>query len=92
MGVAVHVFEAGLVHVLVGVLGSVVVGVWVLVRNMAVVMRGVLVGVNLVAVVVFVRMRCLVAVLFGHVSSPYRMVCVRGSSVSRYRRVLQGIR
>ena len=39
--VAVHVFETGLVHVLMGVLGSVLVGVGVLVRDMVVLMRGV---------------------------------------------------
>ena len=39
--VVVHRFEIGLVHVLMGVLGSVVVGVRVLVRDMVVLVRGV---------------------------------------------------
>jgi hypothetical protein len=39
--VAVDVFEAGLMHVLVSVLSPVLVGVRVLVRDMVVLMRGV---------------------------------------------------
>jgi hypothetical protein len=41
VSVAVHAVEAGLVHVLMRVLGSVVVGVGVLVRDMVVLVRGV---------------------------------------------------
>ena len=41
MGVAVHTFEIGLVHVLVSVLGSVFVGVGVLVCDVLVLVRGV---------------------------------------------------
>jgi hypothetical protein len=59
-------FQTGLVHVLMSVLGSVVVGVGVLMGDMVVLMRGVRVGVCHFAMVVFVRMRRAVAVLLGH--------------------------
>jgi hypothetical protein len=64
--VAVHVFQAGLVHVLMSVLGPVVVSVGVLVGHMVVLMRGVRMCVSLFAVLVFVRMRRVVGVLLGH--------------------------
>jgi hypothetical protein len=41
VSVGVHTLEIGLVHVLMRVLGSVIVGVGVLVRDMVVLMRGV---------------------------------------------------
>jgi hypothetical protein len=63
--VAVHVFHAGLVHVLMSVLGPVIVGVGVLVGDMVVLMRGVRMRVSLFAMVVFVRVRRVVSVL-GH--------------------------
>jgi hypothetical protein len=63
--VAVNVFEAGLVHVLMGVLGSVFVGVRVLVRHMVVLVRRVRMRMGHVAVLVFVRMRPVMGVL-GH--------------------------
>ena len=66
MGVPVHVFEAGLVHMLMSVLGSVLVGVGVLVRDMVVLVRGVRVGVSRVVMLVFVRMRRVMGVLLGH--------------------------
>ena len=51
----VILLEAGLVHVCVGVLGPVLVGVGVLVLDMLVVVRGVRVRVRNAAVLVFVR-------------------------------------
>lgn len=59
-------FEAGLVHVLMGVLGPVVVGVRMFVGDVLVLVCGVRVGVCDVAVPVFVRMRRVMAVLFAH--------------------------
>jgi hypothetical protein len=64
--VAVRVFQAGLVHVLMSVLGPVLVSVGVLVGHMVVLMRGVRMCVSLFAVLVFVRMRRVVGVLLGH--------------------------
>jgi hypothetical protein len=66
VGVAVHVFQTGLVHVLMGVLGSVFVRVRVLVRDMVVLVGGVRVRVCDVAMSVFVRVRCVMGVLLGH--------------------------
>jgi hypothetical protein len=66
MCVAVSLFEAGFVHVSVGVLGSVVVGVGVLVLDVLVFVRGVRVRVSNPAVLVLVRMRPSMGVLFGH--------------------------
>jgi hypothetical protein len=66
--VAVNVFEAGLMHVLVGVLSPVLMGVAVLVRDMVVLMRGVRMAVSFVAVAVFVCVRGVMGVL-GHVLS-----------------------
>jgi hypothetical protein len=64
--VAVNVFEARLVHVLVSVLGSVFVCVWVLVCHMVVFMRGVRMRMGHFAMLVFVRMRRVMGVLLGH--------------------------
>jgi hypothetical protein len=66
--VVVRVFEAGLVHVLMSVLGAVVVGVGVLVGHVVVLMRGVCMCVSLFAVLVLVlvRVRRVVGVLLGH--------------------------
>jgi hypothetical protein len=66
VGVAVHGFEVGLVHVLMGVLGSVVVGVGVLVCDMVVLVRGVRMGVSDAGVAVFVGMRRVMGVVLGH--------------------------
>ena len=66
MAVAVRVFHAGLVHVLMSVLGPAVVGVGVLVAYMVVLMRGVRMCVGLSAVLVLVRVRRVVGVLLGH--------------------------
>lgn len=66
MGVGVGLFEPGLMHVLVGVLSAVVVRVRVLVLDVLVLMRGVGVAVRRLAMLVFVRMRSLVAVLLCH--------------------------
>jgi hypothetical protein len=64
--VAVRVFQAGLVHVLMSVLGPVLVGVGVLVGHMVVRMRGVRMCVSLFAVAVLVGVRRVVGVLLGH--------------------------
>jgi hypothetical protein len=66
VGVAVHVFQAGLMHVLMGVLGPVLVGVGVLVRDMLVLMRGVCMSVRYIGVLVFVRVRDVMGVRLGH--------------------------
>jgi hypothetical protein len=66
VSVVVHAFEIGLVHVLVSVLGSVFVGVGVLVCDMVVLMRGVRMGVGHVGMAVLVRVRRVMGVLFGH--------------------------
>ncbi|BBZ50939.1 hypothetical protein MHEI_26560 [Mycobacterium heidelbergense] len=77
VGVVVPVFQIGLVHVLMGVFGSVVVGVGVFMRQMVVLVRGVRVRVSHVGMVVFVRMWPVVGVLFGH-GFPFRreILCV----------------
>jgi hypothetical protein len=67
VGVVVRVLEAGLVHMLMSVLGSVIVGVGVFVRDVLVLMGGVCMSVRHLAVRVFVRMRCVMGVLLGHV-------------------------
>lgn len=64
--VVVRFLESGLVHVRVSVLGPVVVDVGVRVLDVLVFVVGVRVRVGDVAVVVLVRMRALVGVLFGH--------------------------
>jgi predicted nucleotidyltransferase len=66
MCVVVSFLEAGFVHVSMGVLGSVLVGVGVLVLDVLVVVRGVRVRVSNPAVLVLVRMRPFMGVLFGH--------------------------
>jgi hypothetical protein len=66
VGVAVNVFEAGLVHVLMRVFGAVFVRVGMLVCDMVVLMRGVRMCMGHVAMVVFVRVRRVMAVLLGH--------------------------
>jgi hypothetical protein len=66
VGVTVHVFQAGLMHVLMGVLGPVLVGVGVLVRDMLVLMRGVRMRVSHIGVLVFVRVRGVMGVRLGH--------------------------
>jgi hypothetical protein len=68
----VSVLKAGLVHVRVGVLGSVVVGVGVLVLDVLVLVLGMRVRVSDTAMLVLVRMRPFMGVLFGHLrSSPW---------------------
>ena len=71
MSVAVHVFQAGLMHVRMCVLGSVVVRVGVFMGDVVVLMPGVCMGVGVaviwVAVLVLVGMRRVVGVI-GHVS------------------------
>jgi hypothetical protein len=72
VGVAVSVFQAGLVHVLMRVLGSVVVRVVVLMCDVVVLMRGVCVGMRRFAVLmlVLVCVGRVVGVLLGHSFSP----------------------
>jgi hypothetical protein len=67
--VVVRFLEAGLMHVSVAVLGSVVVGVGVLVLDVLVFVRGVRVCVSDSAVLVLVRMRPFMVVLFSHFRS-----------------------
>jgi hypothetical protein len=67
VAVAVRLFQARLVHVLMSVLSPIVVGVGVFVGHMVVRMGGVWVGVSLLAVLVLVRVRRVVRVLLGHV-------------------------
>jgi hypothetical protein len=66
VGVVVNVFEAGLVYVLMRVLGAVFVRVGMLVCDMVVLMRGVCMCMGHIAMVVFVRMRRVMGVLLGH--------------------------
>jgi hypothetical protein len=64
--VVVNFLEAGLMHVLMVVLGPVVVSVAVLVLHVLVFMRGVRMCVSEPAMLVFVRMRSFMGVLFSH--------------------------
>jgi hypothetical protein len=64
--VVVSLLEAGLMHVSVAVLGSVVVSVGVLVLDVLVFVRGVRVRVSDPAVLMLVRMRPFMGVLFSH--------------------------
>jgi hypothetical protein len=64
--VTVRVFHAGLVHVLMRVLGAVAVGVRMLMLDVVVLVRGVRVRVRDIAVLVFVRVWRVVGVLLGH--------------------------
>ncbi|GAB4971814.1 hypothetical protein MAHJHV55_47040 [Mycobacterium avium subsp. hominissuis] len=66
MGVLVHVLEARLMHVPMGVFGAVGVRVAVLVLDVVVLVRGVRVRVRHAAVLMFVRVRRVVGVLFAH--------------------------
>jgi hypothetical protein len=67
--VVVSFLETGLMHVSVAVLGSVVVGVGVLVLDVLVFVRGVRMRVSDPAVLVLVRVRPFMAVLFSHFRS-----------------------
>jgi hypothetical protein len=66
VGVLVDLLEPGLVQMRMGVLGPVMVGMGVFVLYMLVVVIGVRMRVLDAAVLVVVRMRTLVRVLFGH--------------------------
>jgi hypothetical protein len=66
VGVTVNVFQAGLMHMLMGVLGPVAVGVGMLVLDVVMLVRGVCMGMNHIAVPVFVRVWRVVGVLLGH--------------------------
>jgi hypothetical protein len=64
--VFVNFLEAGLMHMSMGVLGPVVVGVSVFVLDVLVFVRGVRVCVGGIAMLMFVRMRPFMGVLFSH--------------------------
>jgi hypothetical protein len=64
--VLVNLLEPGLVQMRMGVLGPVMVGMGVLVLDVLVLVIGVRMRVLDAAVLVLVRMRVLVGVLFGH--------------------------
>jgi hypothetical protein len=66
VGVLVNLLEPGLVQMRMGVLGPVMVGMGVLVLDVLVLVIGVRMRVLDAAVLVQVRMRVLVGVLFGH--------------------------
>jgi hypothetical protein len=66
VGVLVDLLEPGLVQMRMGVLGPVMVGMGVLVLDVLVLVIGVRMRVLDAAVLVLVRMRALVGVLFGH--------------------------
>jgi hypothetical protein len=66
VGVLVNLLEPGLVQMRMGVLGPVIVGMGVLVLDVLVIVIGVRMRVLDAAVLVLVRMRVLVGVLFGH--------------------------
>lgn len=66
MGVAVDFLQPRLVHVLMGVLGPVGVGVGVLVLYVVMLVGCVRVGVRHIAVLMLVRVWCVVSVLFVH--------------------------
>ena len=66
VGVLVNLLEPGLVQMRMGVLGPVMVGMGVLVLDVLVLVIGVRMRVLDAAVLVLVRMRALVGVLFGH--------------------------
>ena len=66
MGVLVNLLEPGLVQMRMGVLGPVMVGMGVLVLDVLVLVIGVRMRVLDAVVLVLVRMRALVSVLFGH--------------------------
>jgi len=79
--VVVRFLQAGLVNVSVAVLGSVVVGVGVLVLDVLVFVRGVRMRVSDPAVLVLVRVRSLVGVLISHLqSSPLKHIVLLGCS------------
>ena len=66
VGVLVNLLEPGLVQMRMGVFGPVMVGMGVLVLDVLVLVIGVRMRVLDAAVLVLVRMRVLVGVLFGH--------------------------
>jgi hypothetical protein len=66
VGVLVNLLEPGLVHMRMGVLGPVMVGMGVLVLDVLVLVIGMRMRVLDATVLVLVRMRALVSVLFGH--------------------------
>jgi hypothetical protein len=66
VGVLVNLLEPGLVHMRMGVLAPVMVGMGVLVLDVLVLVIGVRMRVLDAAVLVLVGMRVLVGVLFGH--------------------------
>jgi hypothetical protein len=69
VGVLVNLFEPGLMHMRMGVLGTVMVGMGVLVFDVLVIVAVVRMRVRDAIVLVLVRMRILVGVLLGHCRS-----------------------
>lgn len=69
MRVVVWFFDAGLMHMFVAVLGSVVVGVGVLVLDVLVFVRGVRVRMRHPVVLMLVRVRSVMVVLISHLRS-----------------------
>jgi hypothetical protein len=76
--VVVRFLQAGLMHVSVAVLGSVVVRVGVLVLDVLVLMRGVRMRVSDAAVFVLVRVRPFMGVFVVRHDDPYLLGCVFG--------------
>jgi hypothetical protein len=66
VGVTVNVLQAGLMHMLMAVLGAVGMAVGVLVLDVVMLVRGMCVRVGCVAMLVFVRVRRVMGVLLGH--------------------------
>ena len=85
MGVTVNVLQAGLVHVLMAVLGAVGVAVGVLVLDVVMVVRRMWVRVGDLAMLVFVRVGRVVGVLSGHRCLSLRQMCCADSLFTRCR-------
>jgi hypothetical protein len=66
VGVTVNILQAGLMHMLMAVLGAVGMAVGVLVLDVVMLVRGMCVRVGGVAMLVFVRVRRVMGVLLGH--------------------------
>lgn len=76
MGVTVHFLQSGLMHMLMGVLGAVGMGVGMFVLNVIMLVRRVGVRVADDAVLVFVRVGRVVVVLLGHRFLSFCVNCV----------------
>jgi hypothetical protein len=78
-------FQPGLMRMLMGVFGPVGVGVGVFVFDVVMLVRGVCVCMGDVAVLVFVRVGRVVAVLVGHGYRLLGEICCVSCSFTRYR-------